>query len=88
MLKNAVACIGLTFLICRSSIAMAADVDDINNAVRFCVAQVRLQNDEPSQRFDAAYNPQTGQIEHNATYDADRDPLYRFQKCIQMQNLR
>jgi hypothetical protein len=67
------------------SFAMAVDDVTINNLVKFCVARVHLQNDEPSQRFDAFYNPATGRVENNAIYDADQEPLSRFEKCMAMQ---
>ena len=70
------------------ALAMAQDDKSINNLVKFCVAQVHLQNDEPSQRFDAFYNPGTGRVENNAIYDADQEPLSRFERCLAMQGLR
>jgi hypothetical protein len=68
--------------------AIAIDEQAINYSVKLCVAQVHLQNDEPSQRFDAFYNPATGRVENNAVYDADQEPLYRFEKCMDLHGLR
>jgi hypothetical protein len=62
--------------------AMAASAKEINDIVKICVVRVRLQNDVPSQRFDAFYNSATARVENNARYIADQEPLYRFEKCM------
>jgi hypothetical protein len=83
--------LGVCFLVAlaasQPSFAMAADANAINNSIKFCVAQVHLQDDEPSQRFDAFYNPSTGRVENNAAYDSDQEPLHRFEQCMAMQGL-
>src|SRR5580704_14671737 len=88
MLQKPGVCVLVALAASLPSFAMAVDGQAINNSVKFCVAQVHLQNDEPSQRFDAFYNPATGRVENNATYDSDREALSRFEKCMAMQDLR
>jgi hypothetical protein len=64
----------------------------INEAVSKCVDVVHsykgLERDEYfSKKFDAYYNPLTGRIENNAQYAGDRDPLFRFNKCMTQQGV-
>ena len=54
----------------------------IKKTVLGCVQVVHRNPDILSQGFHAYYNAATGTIENNMIYQADREPLLRFQTCM------
>ena len=54
----------------------------IKETVRVCVQVVHSDPDAFSQGFYAYYNAATGTVENNVIYQAGREPLLRFQKCM------
>jgi hypothetical protein len=54
----------------------------IKETVRACVQVVHSNPDTFSQGFYAYYNAATGTVENNMIYQAGREPLFRFQKCM------
>lgn len=54
----------------------------IKETVRTCVQVVHRNPDSFSQGFYAYYNVATGTVEDNLVYQAGREPLFRFQKCM------
>jgi hypothetical protein len=73
----------LFLLICAAN---AQDITAINKAITECIIAVRSFHDPMYEaflkRFDAFYNPSTGQVENNATMAGDQSGLFQFNKCM------
>jgi hypothetical protein len=65
-----------------------AQTPEVEKSIKSCVElvhKIKAKNqfeDEFYKNFDAFYNPATGLIQNNAYRNGDREPLYRFNKCM------
>ena len=64
----------------------------INKAVSKCVDVVHSYQGDASttyffEKFDAYYNYVTGQVGNNSLYEGDKEPLFRFNKCMAQQGI-
>jgi hypothetical protein len=62
-------------------VAQADDTAAINKTVSSCLDHVHSLGDW-NKRFDAYYNAATRSVENNAAYQADREALFQFNKCM------
>lgn len=62
--------------------AKLTQAEAIKKTVLACLEVVHSNPDASSQRFYAYYNAATGTVENNMIYQAGREPLFRFQKCM------
>jgi hypothetical protein len=62
------------------------NVEQINAAVKACVAATNATDDRPSNphnwHFDAYYNAATGKVQNNLEYVFQQRFLFTFQKCM------